>query len=158
MNNNKNGVTIVALTMIIITMSILLSIVGLNINNVIKETQVKGFASELQQLEYLINDYKTRNSGNVYFNEYIIDTTAIPSDFLAQMSEETIVGNNITLYEIDYYKIDAMDTNYGKQENGSDDIYLYSLATGKVYYKLGFEYNSEKYYTLTNYLKEILGN
>lgn len=158
MNNRKDGVTIIALGMIIIVMGIIVGITGLNINNLLNETQVKEFASELQQLEFLINDYKIRNNGNVIFNEHILNIADATSLFLSQLSEETIVDGIITLYEIDYDKIDAMDTNFGNQENGVNDIYLYSKETGKVYYKLGFEYEGTVYHTLTENLEQKLEN
>ena len=157
MDNGKRGVTIIALTVVIITMGILLSVVGLNLGDLVGETGVKEFASELQQLEYLINDYKTRNNGNLGFTEYTVDLSKEPAGLKTQMASEILVGNLVTLYEIDYDKIDAMDTRYGNKQAGDKDVYLYSSNTGKVYYLLGYLYEEITYYTLTQNLREILG-
>lgn len=156
MNNGKKGVTIIALGIAIIVMGMLVGLVSISISDLITETQVKEFASELHQLEYLVREYKTINNGNMNFTSHTISTSDISSEFLEQISEETITDNTVTLYVVDFEKIDAMDTNYGRQEEGSNDIYLVSQETGNVYYKLGFDYDEKIYYTLTDELKDML--
>lgn len=158
MNNGKSGVTIVALGIIIVLMGMFILFTNISISDLIDDTFIKEYASELQQLEYLSNDYLIRNNGKIDFEQYEINTTSISSEFLEQLSEETVVDNVITLYILDLDKIDAMDTNYGNQKDGIEDIYLISEETGSVYYKLGVKYNDVTYYTLTNELKDILEN
>lgn len=156
MSSFKKGVTLIALVIIIIVIGILFGIVSASLDDLITETRVKEFASELDSLEYLINDYKIRNNGELDFTEYKLSTLDLSEDFLEQLVEEEIVNNTVNLYKIDYVKIDAIDSNYGLQKLGEEDIYLVSGTTGNVYYKKGFEYNGKIYYTLTDDLKNKL--
>jgi len=158
MDNGKKGVTIIALGIVLIVMGLLVGLGGIGISDLVEETQVKEFASELQQLEYLSENYLIRNNGRADFEVYELSTAYLSDEFIEQLSEERIVENKIMLHTLELDKIDAMDTNYGQQKEGADDIYLLSEETGNVYYKLGIKYKDVTYYTLTDELKDILEN
>lgn len=158
MKKEKYGVTIVALGIIIIVLGLVISLLSINLSTLITETKAKEFASELKQLEFLINDYKIRNNGVIDFTSYTLNTSGLPDSFLEQLQGETILDDgNIELYRIDYVKIDAQDTKYGLEQTTSD-IYLVSGETGKIYYVQGFKYNGNQHYTLTQELENVLGN
>ena len=55
-----------------------------------------------------------------------------------------------SLVEKQYDSIDAENVNYGKQEKGMTDRYLYSKTTEKVYYEYGLSVNDKVYYYIEN--------
>lgn len=155
MKNNK-GVTLITLVIVIIVLVILAGIVGINAKKDITEAGLKEFAIEVNQLEYLIKQYKIRNDGNIDFQPYIIDVLTADEEMLSQMEQETISEGEITLYKIDYEKIDAMQTRYGNKIYSDDDIYLVSNETERVYYIKGYQAGSNVYYTVTDDIRNKL--
>ncbi|MBR5228072.1 MAG: hypothetical protein IKV94_05505 [Clostridia bacterium] len=155
----KRGITLIALVIIIITVGILTAVITIDSDNTIKETKARIFATEVKQLEYLIKTYKERNNNSLDFTPQVLNVSSLQSGLVSELMEqgETIVDNNVTLYKIDYVKIDATSSEYGLQTEGTDDIYLVSNETGNVYYLKGFEFNDNVYYTLKSELSELIG-
>lgn len=159
MIDNKRGVSFIALVIIVIVMGILVGITTLSTKGLLQETDAREFASELKQIEYLVSQSKTLNDNkNLNFEARVLSLSNLTSEQKEQMSAEITSGaTQITLYEIDFYDIDANDTIYGKKENDdANDVYVVSNTTGKVYYLKGFAWSGKMYYTLTDELKELL--
>lgn len=161
MKNSKSGVSIIALVVAIIVMGMLLGMTVTVTKGIIQETKARKFASELKQLEYLAKQNKKLND-----DEYaggVTRTLAVDElnkeqkkQMSAEISDET---TTITLYELDFKKLDVNDTTYGKKEDGDeDDVYLFSNITSRVYYMKGFYWEGKTYYTLTEELNALLSN
>lgn len=155
----KQGVTLIALVIIIIALGILTAVISIDTMSTVKETNARVFASEVKQLEYLIQTYKERNNNTLDFTAQTLNISSLQSGLVTELQQqgETIVDNSVTLYKIDYVKIDAMGTEFGTQTEGEQDIYLVSNETGKVYYLKGFKFNDAVYYTLKGELSQLLG-
>lgn len=158
-NSIKNGISLVVLVIIVIVMSMLVSMTVVNTKDILQETGAREFASELKQLEYLVRQSKILNDNkNVNTVVRTLSLSDLTSEQEEQMSEEIgTSATQITLYELDLKAIGANDTIYGKKENeDSNDVYLVSYDTGKVYYLKGFAWKDKMHYTLTDELKELI--
>lgn len=155
---NKKGITLMAVVLIVIVMGILLSFTVIGIDGLIERTKAGSFASELKQIEYLVGEYKKRNNNKLKFTEVELDTSTLSSEFIATLSQENIVDGKVVLYKVNLVAIDAVNSLRGQKEYGEDDIYLVSDTTGIVYYKKGYEYSGNVYYSVTGKLKEILAD
>lgn len=160
MKNDKKGISLIVLGVIIIVMGMLVGMVAISTQGIMKETDAREFASELKQLEYLVKQYKKLNdNADFNFTPHVLTVSTLTAEQKEQMTEEIASGvTSITLYELDFNELDINDTMYGKKEDGNaDDVYVVSNTTGKVYYLKGFKWEDKTYYTLTDELNELLG-
>lgn len=146
MNKGKNGITLLSAVVIIAVLLILMGTVVISTDYMLEETDKKEFIREYNLVKAATKDYIIRNSGLIDFEEISVDISNINSENLNQFDGEIIVDNYIEMYVIDLQKIGVVSTTYGKEEN-DDDVYLISKTTGKIYYKNGFEYKDNIYYT-----------
>jgi len=72
-----------------------------------------------------------------------------------QFIGETVSGNSIELNVLDMSTLKITNTVYGNLET-VDDVYAYSITTGRVYYVKGIEIDGNTYYTATEGLKSML--
>lgn len=146
----KRGVSLAILVLTIVVLSILLGIIVINSGYMVTDTELSILSTDIEQLEYLMNIYTIRKSGNIDFEIVDFNVQDLSPEELRQFSGETITDNIIKLYVIDYDSIDAENVNYGKQEKGMTDRYLYSKTTEKVYYEYGLSVNDKVYYYIEN--------
>lgn len=160
MKNNKKGISLIVLGVIIIVMGMLVGMVAISTQGILQETDAREFASELKQLEYLVKQNKKLDDNSILnFTPRVITVSALNAEQKEQMAEEIVGGvTSVTLYELDFNELDVNDTMYGKNEDGNvDDVYVVSNTTGNVYYLKGFKWEDKTYYTLTDELNELLG-
>lgn len=158
--NAKKGISVIVLGVVVIVMGILLGMVVMSTSDTLKETGAREFASEIKQLEYLVKQARNINDDKDFdFVPRTLTVSSLSSGQKSQMSEEITTGvSTITLYEIDYDAIDAASTKYGKKADGdTNDVYVLSNKTGKVYYLKGFDFGGKTHYTLTDELNALLG-
>lgn len=158
--NTKSGISLIVLGLVVIVMGTLMGITVVSMSGTVKETEAREFASEIKQLEYLVKQARNLNNDEDFdFTARTLSVSELSSEEKSQMSEEVESGaTSITLYEIDYSKIDVADTKYGKKEDGdTEDVYVLSNKTGKVYYLKGFKWEGKVHYTLTDELSTLLG-
>lgn len=99
-------------------------------------------------LNKLNNVYKDIDILEDRISMYYLDNGNIPIKGEKLEFTETINPNdNKEFYEIDLEKIENLILNYGKQESGSDDIYIINNQSHTIYYKKGIKYNNKIYYT-----------
>lgn len=150
--NYKKGVSAISLSIIIVLMIILMATITLSESNILSNTNIKDFASEMIQVKSAVEQYRIRKSGNLDFETSTIELDSVE---LAQYEGETVSDDKVTLYVVDLSKIDAENVNYGNGLDGEDDRYLWSEETGKIYYQKGYKYSESKtYYTLTDEVME----
>lgn len=145
----KKGISLIVLTITVLVLTILTGIIVFNGNYIYSDTELTKLQMDISRLESLMRTYKIRNNGNIPFETTKIDVSNFISDELEQFDEEVIVNNEIELYVIDLYEIDAENVNYGNLKDGSNDRYLYSNVTEKVYYEQGIKIDDVTYYYVT---------
>lgn len=143
----KKGISLIILVITIIVMIILAGLVVVSGRDAYIAAQKTTLQTEIMQIETLTNNYYTRRSGNL---DFVTVEVTVPSGYLEQFEGENIVNSKVTMYVIDLNKIDAEETTYGNLENGSNDRYLYSTTTKKVYYEQGLEIDNTIYYRIEN--------
>ena len=70
-NRKKSGITLIAVTIVIVVMGILIGLTVVSTKGIVKESNARNFASELKQLEYLEKQNKILNN-ILLFNGYRI--------------------------------------------------------------------------------------
>ena len=152
----KRGISLVSLVVIItITLTLIttLTVSGINTANNAKKI---AFAMEIQMVQDAVNSYYTKNDVYPSKNAMQISLSGLTANDKAQFSDETITSNQISVYEIDYSLVGLTDLKYGDLSNGTNDIYVISQKTGKVYYAKGLKIGNARYFTVTDELKNIL--
>ena len=159
----KRGITIISLSIIVIVMLILLSVVSVSLNYSIANAKKMAFVKEIYNIQSLVTEYIEKEETLPNTKESItIDLTKLNSKYLNQFDGETILQNKVDLYVLDLLELDIKNTNYGDKNIGSTDeekekdVYAVSEKTGRVYYIAGFESDGEKYYTLTDELRQMI--
>ena len=126
---SNNGITIISLVLTIIILLILSSIIVYSVRN--SKNSSAPYNSMIADIVLLEDKIL------VYYNKY----GDIPKRDSA--SPNNIDGTNY--YEIDLSKLENLSLNYGKKNNGDNDIYLVNDQL-KVYYKLGVELDGQIYH------------
>lgn len=146
MTSEKRGVTVVTALMMVVVLSILTSTIVLSTKLIMENVYKKEFKTEYYLVKSAVEDYITRNSGIIDFEEIDIDLSNIPNNYLNQFSGQTIVENKIEAYVVNLEKVGVDNATYGNKLNGDLDVYAVAKATGEVYYIKGFETNNFIYY------------
>ena len=147
MKKYKSGVTVVSVLIIVVVLAILSSAIVISSKLITDYTYKKEFKNEYYLVKSAVNDYITRNSGVIDFEETQIDLTNITNNNLSQFSGETIVSNKIDAYVVDLDKVGVYNTTYGnKLDNNVNDVYVVTKDKHTVYYKNGFSSNDSVYY------------
>lgn len=145
----KKGISIAALTATITIMVVLVSTVVITGNKMSNNVKKSNFLSEINMIQESVNSYMQKNPNNYpILNNVIIDLSNVSSDNQKQFSEngDEINNNTVSLFEIDFEKLNYQNLKYGRKKYGENDIYVMSATTGKVYYAKGFEVGNEIIY------------
>ena len=154
----KKGIAMVTLVVTIAVMITLVSVItytGINTANTSKKIV---FASEIKMVQESVDGYRTKNDGDYPISDFVtIDLTGASSDVKKQFTDnaEEIIDNKLYLSKIDYTKLDLNSLTRGVSQT-DDDIYVFSIKTGIVYYAKGLKIGNNTYYTLTDELKNLL--
>lgn len=154
----KKGIAMATLVVIISVMLILLSVItitGINISNTSRKI---AFASELKMLQDGVDGYRTTNLEEYPVSEFVTIDLSLASDDVKKQFEdngEEILDNKVILNKIDYTRLDLTSLTRGTSDT-TDDIYVVSTKTGKVYYAKGLKIGNNTYYTLTDELKSLI--
>lgn len=154
----KRGIAMATLVVIISVMLILVSVItvtGINTSNTSRKI---AFASELKMLQDSVDGYRTKNSGEYPVSDFLtIDLSGASLDVKKQFEDngEEILDSKVNLNKIDYIKLDLTSLTRGISDT-TDDIYVVSTKTGKVYYAKGLKIGNNTYYALTDELKRLI--
>lgn len=159
LKNNRKGITLVALiaTIMVIVIVTTTAVVSYSAFNV--SARKKAFANELYTLQKQIEDYNFKNNKYPLGNAVELDTSDLDEGIIEAFDDnrEHLSGNKITLYEIEFKKLDLDSLTRGVDIYGeSKDIYLFSKTTKKVYYLKGEKIGDETFYFLSNDLYDSL--
>ena len=156
----KKGFSLAALTATATIIIILMSVVIISGNKTGDSRKKSNFAAEISTLQSAIDSYISSNPYDYPFlNSVTLDLSNVSEQNRLQFTNngDKIDGNVISLYEIDYEKIGYTNLKYVNKKESTNDVYLVSGTTYKVYYGCGFKVGNEVYYTLTDELKSNLG-
>lgn len=155
----KKGIAMATLLVIISVMLILVSVITITGINTSNTSRKIAFASELKMLQDSVDGYITKNLGEYPVSEFVtIDLSRASNDVKKQFEDngEEILDSKVILSKIDYTKLDLTSLTRGTSDT-TDDIYVVSNKTGKVYYAKGLKIGNNTYYTLTDGLKNLVG-
>lgn len=149
----KKGITVISISIAIFLIIILMTATVISATSVLEGINKNKFVTELLNLEDSVNNYKAKNDIYPVLDKVEIDISVIDEESLNQFEEPNIIENKITLYKIDYEKINTLERVFGNEKT-TDDIYLLSIDTGNIYYIKGIKYNDKIYYKLINELEQ----
>ncbi len=159
LKNNKNGITFLILVITIVFVLILASTITISFNNIVRSTNKKEFANEINTLQKVIDQYKFMNGKYpVVSEEIILSLNDMNIGELKQFTDEPGYKNKeVVLKQINLVEAGVDNITRGvKREYDELDIYTVSESTGKVYYLKGEKFSGIRYFTLTDELKESL--
>lgn len=150
----KQGVTLTTVVVTVIVLSILAGVVIFSTNSTIGYAKLSTWATEITYIQETVDEQIKTESSLPYTTDFInIDTSSLTSEQLdKQFKDENIENQKLELNVINLGKLKITNTNYGNLTS-LDDVYAYSLTTGKVYYAKGIEIDGVKYYGLTEELR-----
>lgn len=157
--NKKRGITFLILVITIVFVLIIATAITVSFNNIIKSTNKKDFANELNTLQKIVDQYKFMN------NKYPISPKEITLSLddmniaeLKQFEDEPgYASKEVILREINLVEAGVDNITRGVKRGYNElDIYTVSETTGKVYYLKSEKFNGIRYYTLTDELKNSL--
>ena len=154
----RKGITLVVLTITLVIMIILISVVVISGSNIVDNTKIKRFGTEMYSVKSLTEEYEFMY-GKYPLEDNVIefDISSIDNEYKNQFEGENIVNNKISLYKIDYSKAGIRELNRGFGKLDKLDVYVYSKSTNKIYYLYGEEIDHFKYYTLTDEIYKEIG-
>ncbi len=154
----KRGISLVALMSTVVILLVLVSSITVTGVSTMNKANMMSFATELKMIQDSLNSYNIKSDGALPIKDaVIIDLSKVNSKDIVQFDGENIVDNKVTMYEIDYDKLDISSLKHGinKQEN---DIYVYSKDTGDVYYAKGNQIGGNTYFKLVGDLEKSLNS
>ncbi len=132
------GITLVALVITIIVMSIIAGTVIFQAINMVQSQELNKLYNDLRTLEDKVNLYYTEYGGIPVSGEY-----TGPQAF--QMVRNPNDSNKY--YIININELENLTLNYNISNSG-DDVYIINDVTHTIYYARGLEVNGKTYYRL----------
>ena len=159
--SEKKGISVIAFIIIIGVMLILISTVTVSLDSVVTNSRKRQFAKEIFEIQTMVDSYKKHNNDYPYIKKAEGNKTIeleINGKNETQLVSEDIIDNKVELYVINLQKIGANELSRGyNKDNDETDVYAFSNKTGKVYYVKGYKVRKNKYYSLTDELKNLIG-
>lgn len=155
----KKGITLAVLIVTIIITMLLVSAIVVSYDSIKTSTKKKEFAKEIYTVQKVVDEYKFRKEK--YPVTITVDfsiATIENEDKLQFMNEPGYNSNEVSFKVIDLYEAGIENITRGTQKNSNtNDIYVVSENTGKVFYLKGEEIGDKVYYTLSDELKKEIG-
>lgn len=160
----REGISLIVLVITIVIMLILAGtiIASMRVSN--DNALLSRFVNDLAQLEeYSRTMYIMDNKLPVVDEEQKMTKTQLlslvkeenKSAFTAELSLNS-ESNDSVYYQLDLKKAGAGDVEQGMGKDGTDDIYVISSHTLKVYYLEGVDYEDEMYFSINSKLVNIV--
>ena len=160
----KNGIALLYLIIVIILMLILAGTVVVNMNTSSDSTRLSTFANNITQIqeavraEYILDGTIPQKADTTVLSKDDV-ITRVYVDNREAFREELLLNNessNVEFLELDLGKLGITKEKYGFGERGTDDVYVVTTDTLRVYYLYGTEYNDERYFSLNTKIASIL--
>ena len=160
----KNGIALLYLIIVIILMLILAGTVVVNMNTSSDSTRLSTFANNITQIqeavraEYILDGTIPQKADTTILSKDDV-ITRVYVDNREAFREELVLNNessHVEFLELDLGKLGITKEKYGFGERGTDDVYVVTTDTLRVYYLYGTEYNDERYFSLNSKIASIL--
>lgn len=153
----KKGISLIALMATITILLILVTTVTISGIQSADNAKRTMFATEISNLQESVDAYKLKNNGDYPTKDIVsVNLGSVSANSITQFNGEKISNSTLSLYEIDYDKLNITSLRYGNKTDGDNDVYALSQDTGRVYYVKGLNVGSKTYFTLTDDLKQII--
>lgn len=154
----KQGITLLILVLTITIAIVLLTTVTVSFNTITRSTKQREFATEINAVQRLVEQYHFLNGIYPTKNKITIDLNSIiPSARIQFEKEAGYTSGSIELKAIDLYQAGVENITRGvPTAEEPNDIYAVSEGTGIVYYVKGQKIGNTTYYTLNDELKRKL--
>ena len=154
----KNGVTLSALVITVIIISILATAMIVSIASTLSFSKFTAWANELTYIQDAVDERVANLSAfDAGLGPITINVSSLSQDARNEQFEGEIILNfQVNLVILDLGKLKITDTVYGNGEDNTD-YYAYSETTGRVYYVEGVETSGETYYTVTSNMFDMFG-
>lgn len=156
--NNKKGISLIALIITIVVLSIITATVVVSISGSSSDANLVALESDMSQIKDNVYVYYNQNGKYPLLNEneaLTKDEINASTNSLYKKSSyndgfynQATLQNDDIFYKIDLDKIDILETKRGKGKDTSLDYYILALPSGNIYYMQGLEYNNEVKYSL----------
>lgn len=145
MKLREKGYSLNVLVITIAVMLILTTTAIVSMKNLTKDKEITKYMADLQEVEDFVKEYYSRKKTLPVVQENGISRIVTLTEEMQKQADPEDVGD---YYEVDLNKLDKIKLN--------DDERLYIVNEGslRIYTVIPIEYESVKYYTLTN---ELLG-
>ncbi len=168
----RQGVSLLILTITIIVILIIASISIVNMNNAISDTRMTSFSEELANIEDQVKIYYVQNNEfpvidntSVMSEQGLFDLASLDDNYKSALQNELVLNGdksdniqNGEFYQIDLMKLDLQNVKKGtKQDNDQNDVFVVAYPTMNVYYLKGEKINNEIYFSLSSKLTGIVG-
>ncbi len=156
---NKKGITLAVLIVTIIITMLLVSAIVVSYSSIKNSTKKKEFAKEIYSIQQLVDAYKFKNEKYPVNTNITFSIATLENEDKIQFINEPGYSSNEVIFKIiDLYEAGIESTTRGMQKNSNtNDIYVVSENTGKVFYLKGEEIGDRVYYTLSDDLKKEIG-
>lgn len=132
------GITLIALVITIIVMSIIAGTVIFQALNMVQSRELNKLYNDLRSLEDKVNLYYTEYGGIPVIGEY---TGTI------NFQQVRNPNDSDKYYVININELENLTLNFNISNSG-DDVYIINDITHTIYYAKGLELNGETYYRL----------
>lgn len=165
-NFSKKGITLTILIITIAVMLILLTTVVISINNVVNNSKLSSFATDLSTVEDLTKTYYMQNGAYPTTSENesalsqkdILDL--VGEEHKVSFTEELKLNNDYNqnedlgaFYKIDLSNLDIDSSKRGTKKDGNEqDIYVVCAGTNNIYYIKGINVKKTMYFSLSSKL------
>ena len=156
MLRNKNGISVIALSVVSFVILILLSTVSFSLIKNYNQAMKIEFAQELNMIQILVDDYYYKN-GVYPITQNQLQISNISDEVKEkQFLNEAEYNGKYIFNVLNYDLLGISSLKYGKNVSNEYDRYVVSIDTGTVYYAKGLNIDNEYYYTLDDELYGLL--
>src|SRR5574344_115014 len=145
----KKGITLIAISTIVLVLLILLSVVVINGKKSIETANKVGFLTEISDIQQRVLEYYKLNNELPILENIIINVSDLNADEKNEFEGETITNNAVIFSKLNKTLIGVTDTKYGNNED-EKDIYAISEKKKREYYIKGVKADNKNYFTYTN--------
>jgi len=150
---NKRGITVTVMVITVILLIIVAGTITFSMNSTISYSRLSSWANEIEYIQEVVNEQLNGSSNTEFSLGYIIINTDKAFEANEQFEGEALEQDKtLILRVLNLGKLGITNTMYGNLDT-TTDVYAVSETTGRVYYVQGIDVDGQKYYTLTNALR-----
>ena len=151
----KQGITLVTVVVTIIVLSILAGAITISTSATLNYARLSTWANEIAYIQDVVKESEGTMSTFPYTEDKVtIDVLGMSNEEIQiQFPGEIISDDAIELNILNLGVLKITNTEYGRRKT-ANDVYAYSVTTGRVYYAKGLEIDGYIYYSVTDALRD----